>query len=588
MKRRFLALTAVIVAFVLIVSACGGADPTATPAPTATPVPTAMPTAMATAMASPVATATPQPTPTPAPTATPAAPQPEYGGTFRMRVSFGAAIANWNVYGPGGQWSVIGAQNLLNNLTFLDPVDGNTIRPDLAETWSVDSGGTELTYNLQRDATWHDGTPFTANDVLFSLDRAKNPIDSKAALHTSRMKIVEGWEAPDDYTVKIRLMAPSASFATLMSIPSMQIYPAHMPDIEKWQASPVGTGAFKFKDFKIDVSKELVRNDQYFKKDASGNSLPYLDGVIHLQIPDRALTLAAFRSGELDCLCGYTSDITAPEKDPMARNVPDAKFGVAVMTVNYLGFNQRPPFDNLKVRQAIHIGFDRLTATETYRLGEGLYPPTYFVPDTSGGRFSLSTEEYAATPGFRVKDGNKDPADMEMARQLLSEAGFEPGDITLNFITSTGTLKDLGELLTTLLGDIGIKVNATFAVGGDRNEVLRRGDFDLFNQPGPNAYEDPQDVIIPSTTTGGPLNWAKWSFPEIDQLAEDQQRQLDPAKRIELVKDLQRGLLERAIYVPGNHMAPIFAAHSYVEDYALNRAFNASSAHKLEAVWFSK
>lgn len=505
-----------------------------------------------------------------------------------MRVSWGAAIANWNVYSAGGQWSTISSQNVTNNLTFLDATDGNTIHPDLAGSWGFSADGRELTYNLEQGVKWHDGTPFTANDVVFSIDRAKNPIDPKSGLHTSRMRIVDTFEAVDDHTVRIRLSAPSAPFATLMSIPSMQIYPAHIPDMDAWQDNPIGTGPFKFVEFIQDRSKEVVRNDSYFKKDAAGNALPYLDAAIHQQIGDRALTLAAFRSGQLDCLCGYTSDITAPEKDPVARSLPDAKFGVAIMTVNYLGFNQRAPFDNVKIRQAIHIGLNRMTLTQAYRLGQGLYPPTYFVPDSFGGRFSLSTEEWLNTPGFRVKNGEKDPADIEMARALFAEAGVNPADLTLVLLTSSGTLQDLGELLTTVVGELGVKVKPVFSRGVQRNEELMSGAFDLFNQPGPNAFEDPQDVIIPSTVTGGPLNWGKWSLPRVDQLSEDQQRELDPAKRVQLVRDLQRELLEQAIYVPGNHMAPIFASHGYVENYALNRAFNATSAHKLEQVWFSK
>ena len=510
-----------------------------------------------------------------------------------MRVSFSGPLTNWDVYVPAsGEFSAISVQNVLNHLTFVDAVDGSTLRSDLAETWSLTPDGKTIVYGLRKNVKWHDGTPFTSKDVAYSLNRAKAPTDPKTSLHVSRMKIVDKIEAPDDFTVRMTLSSPSAPFLTQMSIPTMLMYPAHVTDLAKWQANPVGTGPLKFKELRLDNFVEMSKNADYFKKDEAGRALPYLDGVRFSQITDRALTLSAFRAGQLDCLCGFTTDILAEDRDQVARSVPGAKFGVAIMTVNYIGFNNRPPFDNLKARQAFNIGIDRLTAQQVYAQGQGLYPPTFFVPDRFGGRWNLTSDELSKIPGYRVKDGKKDQADLDTAKKLWADSGLDASKFTISILTSSGSTQVLSELTASIIDElaklIGMKTKNNILPTADHNALLAQASYDIFNQPGPNSLDDPGDVLIPYATTGGPSNWAKWSVPKIDQLAGDQQKELDAAKRVELVRQLQREVMDSAIFVPLNHMGPIFASQGYVEGVALTRAFNITTAHRFERAWLNK
>ena len=503
-----------------------------------------------------------------------------------MRIS-GPYADNWDNYTALGQFATNITQNLLNNLTYLDPADGSTIRPDLAQTWTVSPDGKTVTYSLRKDATWHDGTPFTSKDALYSLNRAKS--DPKAPINSARLRIVDQFTAPDDSTIRVTLSAPSVSFLIAMSVPQLQVYPAHVPDASgEWVKTRIGTGPFKFKEHRIGVVAELTRSDRYFKKGNAGRSLPYLDGIRYIWIVDRALTLSAFRTGELDCLCSYSSDVEVGEKDAVLKAVPNAKFGNTPSTLAYFVFNSRPPFNNQKVRQAISIGFDRKAVQETYRQGQGLYPPTYFVSTDFGGKLSLPSSEFLTIPGFRLKNGKKDQADLDMARRLWQEAGLDPKNVKIDFSYSTGAYSALGELLTQLLADLGMRVNALPLPSAQETAGRLQGSFDIGLDPANNAFDDPADLMIPVTTTGGPRNWGKYSNPKVDQLAADQEREFDPVKRQQLIYALQREELDWSMYVPLVHLASVYGYAPYVEGFVLDRAFNLGSVHKMDAVWLNK
>jgi len=500
-----------------------------------------------------------------------------------MRVT-GLSSIDWDSNTATGRFAVIHVQNVLNNLTFLNAVDGSTLEPDLAEKWTISNDATVITYNLRRDVKWHDGNPFNARDVLFTVNRARNPTDLAAIVHVERLRGIKTVEAPDDFTIRITLAQPSVSFLTTMSSPNLLVYPAHIPDIAgTWKPNPVGTGPFKFKSLIRDVSSEVVRNPSYFKKDQAGRQLPYLDGVRHFFIVDQALAFAAFRSGRVDCACGYSSDILDNQKEAAAQSIPGVKFGTG-STPNTMYFSSRPPWNNQKVRQAVHIGLDRKVLRDIVRGGTASYPPTYLLPRERGGKFSLSAQELLNIPGFREPKEQ----DFALARRLFQEAGVDPATITIS-IPVVASIQDFGEAAASLLLKIGVKATVR-PLGGsaDLISVRLRGDFDLAFTGGGGSLDDPADQITPSVVTGGVTNFGKFSNPKVDQLLAAQEREIDLVKRQQLIADLQRELLDWAVFVPMNDIAGLFAAAPYVEGFVLNRAFSVSVAHRVEEVWFNK
>lgn len=500
-----------------------------------------------------------------------------------MAVRVSGGFGNeWNVYTSTGQFAVLLVQNILNNITFIEPTDGSTTQPDLAERFSVTSDGKRITYNVRAGVTWHDGKPFTAKDIAYSIDLARNPKDPAAAIHKSRLSKIAAVEAPDDATVRVTLSAPSASMLTFLSISNLVMYPAHIPDIAQWKANPVGTGPFKFKSLQPSTQSEMVRNPNYFKKDAGGQALPYLDGLTYVWITDQALAFSAFRTGRLTCACGYSSDILVSQRQQAADAIPGVKFGTA-WSVNYMFYNSKGPLANQKVRQAIHIGFDRIVMRDILRGGTAFYPPTYFVPRANGGKLALPEAEVLKLPGFREPKQQ----DTDLAKRLLQEAGIDPSTITIT-IAGNDVQKDINEGVGSLIQALGFKVNIRALGTVDRTAVLRRGDFDLGFSGGGNSFDDPQDLIGSYVQTGGFNNFGKWSNPKIDQLLAAQDAELDPAKRTAIVQDLQREMLDFAIAVPIHTFPQLYAVAPFVENFPLQRVFVVGAAHRFERVWFNK
>ena len=554
---------AVIVAVALVVAACGGGDPTPTPRPTSTP--------------SPVSTPTPTPV---AATPTPSAPQPQYGGEFTMRVS-GSFANEWNNYTPSGQFAVLITQNLLNNLTSLDAVDASTIRPDLAEAWTVSPDGRTLTYTLRQGVRWHDGASFSSQDVVTSLNRARSADDPKASVHSSKLQIIESVDAPDDRTVSLRLSRASASILRVLSIPSLTIYPAHIPDIDQWKTNPIGTGPFTFGSFEASTSADYARNPDYFKVDEAGSPLPYLDTVSWVWIPDQALAFSAFRTGRLSCACGYNSDIFVNQIELAQDSIPGVRTGGS-WGVNFLQFNTaRPPFDDIRIRRAVHIGMDRLQLTQTVRGGTGFYPPTFFLPRGLAGGWALPESEMLSLPGFR------DPKtlDTDASQRLFDEAGVTPQDLR-PLLVGSSTQAQIGEAIVSIFGLMGITLDVSFGGRGDRVAQLRRGDFDLTWVPSSASIDDPSELVLSKVKTDASLNYGKIANPEIDRLLETQDAELDPLRRQQLIGDLQRVLLEEAAFVPIHGMPDVYAVQPFVRGFVLDRAFAVTSAHRLDRVWF--
>ncbi|MBM3947601.1 MAG: hypothetical protein FJ315_09450, partial [SAR202 cluster bacterium] len=229
-------------AVAMIVAACGGGEATATrPAsPQATrPPATAVPRATA------VATSTPAPaaTPTPAVTAIPAGRQPRYGGVLRLRdIRDWAAWDSYNALSGFVPWY----SNVLNGLVFYDQDDVTRLIPDAAERWEVSADGKTVTFFLRKDMNWQDGRPFTADDVVYNLERGRKG-EGRVNFNRRRLEQVDQVQKVDDKTVKVTLKRASASFMDGMGTVYMMMYPAHVPDMQVFKERPVGTGAFQFK-----------------------------------------------------------------------------------------------------------------------------------------------------------------------------------------------------------------------------------------------------------------------------------------------------------------------------------------------------
>ena len=578
MKNRLIATLALGFIVALVVAACGGADPTATPAPTAT----------AQATATPVPTPTAAPTAVP-PTATPAGVKPKYGGVFANRTS--GFWQDWDSrsIGLGSATTAYTIAPVLNGLIVTPPYDPKNLEGDLAESWSVSVNGLGITLNLRRGVQWQDGVQFTSKDVVFTLDKFMNPGENpRMGYHKGRLSAISAFEAADDYTVNVKLSAPVAGFIARMATPSTLVYPAHIPHTDKiWNHdNPVGTGPFAFDSSRQDALIKFARNPNYWKKDAFGQQMPYLDGVELHAIRDRALGQAGFKTGRLHMLGLSGSDLLASEVPRLKQELPDVK----TWTMNAsqpvsLQFYNRPPWDNLNVRRAIHAWLDREEINDVAQGGAGYSPTSLMVPQGAGGQWALPDDEVKTILGFRQP---KDE-DRALAQKLLEDAGIDPSTLRPTLLVlNLSPYVDAMTVFAAQLTQLGLKPEIAARDSSTARAEVRAGNFDIYLSLTSFTLDDPVEGIFERVLTDGGQNNGKWSFPEIDALATEQATEQDPARRRAILQDLQRQVYDLAYEVPFFYFARGIALQSYVEGWTIERTFNQSSSFRHDTTWFDQ
>src|SRR3954453_21198081 len=256
--------------------------------------------------------------------------------------------------------SVMPFAAVFNNLVVFEPAKVHEsiepVIPDLAESWSWDATSTKLTFKLRQGVKWHDGKPFTARDVQCTWrmligkgdvqDFRRNP---RRVWYTKLQDVIVN----GDYDATFELSEPQPSLPVLLASAFSAVYPCHVPQ-QTMRTRPVGTGPFKFLEFKRGDSIRLVRNPDYWKKDR-----PYLDEITVRTIDSRATRMLAFATGEYDIT--FPSDVSIPLMKDVKARAPNA---ICEMTTTgtqiYLLVNRvNPPVDNPDIRKAMSLALDR-------------------------------------------------------------------------------------------------------------------------------------------------------------------------------------------------------------------------------------
>ena len=429
-------------------------SPTATPNPTATPQPTATPPPTPTPTTAP--TATPVPTPTPPPSVVEQlkmnAAEFEYaigtqGGSITSATISEPLTFNLAISTDSSSSNVLGY--LFEGLTETSWLT-DQVKPALAESWELSDDGLTWTFHLRQDVTWHDGEPFTARDVDFTFNRIiynyDIPASSRASFHFRYLDENGEWQEPpmtvtalDDYTVQCVLPVP---FATFLRSMGTSIYPSHILeahvddgtfaetwDIETDPAEIIGTGPFTIGSYEPGERVVMQRNPNYWLKDAAGNSLPYLDEIVHVIVPELEDELASFKAGESDVHGVLGEELAELEPLQQDGNFTIYRRGPAFGTT-FLGFNMNPGanpdtgelylspeklkwFSTKEFRQAVAHTFDKDTIIEDVQHGEGYAQWSSISP---------------AAGDFHNPDVRKYEYDVDRANEILDSLGWTDTD----------------------------------------------------------------------------------------------------------------------------------------------------------------
>ena len=412
-----------------------------------------------------------------------------------------------------------------------------TPQPYLATDWAFSDDGKILTLNLVKNATFHDGEPITASDVVFSI----NAVKTNHPFNTM-MEAVEGAEAIDDHTVAIHLSKPHPALMIALSPLLLPIMPEHVyGDGQELRTHPrnlqdvVGSGPFKFGEYVADQRIVLDRYEDFFLE-----GRPYLDRIVIQTVRDRSNMSLLLQRGEVQ-YNPFTS-LTLRDVDRLSRidglsATTDGYGGIGA--INWLAFNlDREPWNDLRVRQAIAYAVDKDFIINTMQLG----------------RSERATGPIADSSPFYTIDVEKYDLDIERSKQLLDEAGFTPDEngvrmkITIDWIPGTVEFgKNLGEALAAQLRKIGIEatVRSLPDFGSWIGQISATSDYDLSIESLFN-WGDPiigvhRSYIASNIRPGVPFsNTTHYSNPEIDALLEKAGSETDLAKRAELYHEFQK------------------------------------------------
>ncbi len=426
-----------------------------------------------------------------------------------------------------------------NNLVIFDQhVAKNSfdsIVPELAESWKWSDDGKELSFKLRQGVQWHDGKPFTSADVVctFDLVLEKGKEKLRRNPHSSWWSNVDKATAEGDLAVTLHLKERQPSLLALLASGYAPMYPCHVP-IADMRRKPIGTGPFKFAEFKMNESIKLVRNDNYWKK-----GLPYLDGIEYAIIPDRSTRMLAFTSGKFDMT--FPTDVSVPLLKNIKRDAPNAQCTMRFTGVasNLIVNRDRPPFDNPKIRRAMALTLDR-QAFNTI-LDEGQSKPSGAMLPPPAGVWGMPEEMLKTLPGYGDVEKSR-----EQARELMKQAGYGP-DKRMKLKVSTrniATYRDPAVILIDQLkhifidGELEVIDTAIYY-----NRVFKKEYLVALNLTG-SAVDDPDVTFFEGYACGSLRNYNNYCDPEMTKLFEAQSREPDHEKRLKMVWEIDKKLQE--------------------------------------------
>ena len=427
-----------------------------------------------------------------------------------------------------------------------------TVQPSLAKEWTVSEDGLTYTFTLEEGVTFHDGTPFNADAVVQNFERwaagsAEQFYYYNSMFMSEGESVIASVEAQDDTTVVFTLTRPQAPFLKNIAMSPFAI--ASPAAFDQLEDNPVGTGPFKFVEWKRNDSITLEKNTAFWK-----DGLPKLDRVIFRAIPDNSARLNALTTGEIDIADGINpSDATSIQSNSELQLIERPS-----MNIGYLGLtNNRAPFDDVKVRQAVNHAIDKQTIIDAFFQGYAEPAVNPMPPTISGYNEEITGYEY----------------DPEKAKALLAEAGYNGEEFELWAMPVPRPYmpdgQKVAEAIQKNLEDVGMKAKIVTYEWATYLEKAKNGEADAFllGWTGDNGDADNFLYTLLDKDNIGSNNYAYYSSDEAHTLLVQAQSEVDEDKRNELYKQAQVIIHEDAPWVPLAHSTPLIAAKSTVQDY---------------------
>jgi peptide/nickel transport system substrate-binding protein len=454
----------------------------------------------------------------------------------------------------------------------------DTIRPELATSWSWNEDGTELTFKVRSGVEWHDGKPFTAADVKCTWDLIldKQPGKLRANPRKSWYRNLDAVTTEAD-SATFHLKRPQPAFIALLASGYSPVYPCHVSPQEMRQ-HPIGTGPFKFVSYKPNESIRLERNEHYWKV-----GRPYLDAIEWTIIPNRATAILAFAAGKFDLT--FPSGISVPLIRTVKQDSPDAicELEPANQSTNIILNRDAAPFNKPEVRRALALALDRKSFIDILAEGQGdiggaMQPPPQ-------GLWGVPSQLLKTLPGYGP-DVEKNRAE---ARKLMERAGYGPHNhLALKVsVRNTPPFRDPAVVLIDQLRQIYIDGELETVDTANWFPKVYRKDYKIGLNLTGAGVDDPDAQFYENYACGSDRNYTGYCNPEIERLFDRQSEEEDQAKRRKLVWEIDRKLQEDGARPILYHNRFATCRHPLVKGLTMmvNSLFN---GWRMEDVWLDR
>ena len=330
-----------------------------------------------------------------------------------------------------------GAAAAIDEIVYANVYEGLTrfksdgsVAPALAKSWTISSDNLTYTFKLHENVTFHDGSPLTAEDIKFSLDRARGADSTNA--QKALFKDIERIEKIDAFTVAIKLKNQNGSFISNMAWGDAII--VSQETISKAESTPIGTGPFKFFKWIKGDRVELMRNDSYW-----GEPI-FLEKAIFKFISDPTAAFAAVMAGDIDAFPVFPApeNLSQFEADPRFDVIVGSTEGETILSTN----NKKPPFDKLQMRKALAHAINRQEIIDGAMFGFGTPIGTHFAPHNPDYLDLTSNSEYNPS----------------LSKRLIKESGYSADTIISLKLPPPSYARRGGEIVASQLRNVGLNV----------------------------------------------------------------------------------------------------------------------------------
>jgi peptide/nickel transport system substrate-binding protein len=462
------------------------------------------------------------------------------GGTLRMQHRDNAPSGS--IHEEATNSTTEPFMGVYNNLVMYDqtkPVNNDeTIVADLATSWSWDESKTRLTFKLRDGVKWHDGKPFSSADVKCTFDLIlgkakvalrKNP--RSIWYHNLKDVAVNG---PNEATFE--LAAPQPGFIHLLASGYTPIYPCHI-DPQTMRTAPIGTGPFKFVEWKRNESMRFAKNPDYFKK-----GKPHLDAIEWTIIPSRSTRILAFTAGEHDVT--FSADVTVPLLNDVKKQSPNAvcELRPTNVSTNLIVNREKPPFDDPKVRRAMDMALDRdafitIISEGQNNKGGALLP----APE---GQWGFTEEQLAKLPGYGSgADVEKARAEARALMEGLGYTAAKPLQVKVS-TRDIAIYRDPAVILIDQLKSIHIAGELEVVDTSIWHAKVARKDYSVGLNLTGIGVDDPDAGLVENYACKSERNYTQYCNPDVEKLIFAQSKETDRSKRHAMVLEIQKKLIE--------------------------------------------